>query len=276
MRRIAVLTAVLLLVVVGALQGHDLFLKLADYFLAPHTRASVTLLNGTFEESENAIGRERMTDVSIAGPDGRVSHPPASRWRDSANTAVLDFETGDPGTYVIGVSTKPRVFDLSGEEFDEYLRHDGVLDVYAARREAGELGTPATERYSKHVKAIAQVGDRRTDTWARPLGYPVEFVPLDNPYEVDAGALFEVRFLSDGEPVADQRIYAGYEGYRPEQGEAEGREPVSTRTDADGIARFEITRPGTWYVRAIHMVETGDEPGVDYESNWATLSFQVR
>jgi len=33
---------------------------------------------------------------------------------------------------------------------------------------------------------------------------------------------------------------------------------------------------GRWYVRTIHMVETTDEADVDYESNWATLTFQVR
>lgn len=331
MKRTLPLVAGALLLGAAALSAHDMFLKLGSFFLPPHSSVSVQLLNGTFEESGNAISRDRMADVRVVRPAAegadvegaggggadpgvgdepgrppdsapRVTHPDTSRWRDSSDTAVLDMRTGAPGTYVVGVSIRPRTFTLSGEDFDEYLRHDGVLDVLEARREAGELGTPATETYSKHAKAILQVGNRRTGEYAHRLGYPVELVPLRNPYGLGVGDTLELLFLREGDPVSGQLVYASWEGYRPEAGDGGGdgaaappardapgasgpgaeaaapraREPIRTRTDVDGVARIPLRRAGKWYVRLIHMERVPDDPDVDYESNWATLTFQVR
>lgn len=294
-RKTVALVAALTVTVVGTLRAHDMFLKLPSFFLEPNASATIALINGTFDRSENAIARDRMLDVTIVSGNGEVTHPPASAWRDSAvhhrspdsvDTAILAFETGDPGTYLMAVSTAPRVFTLSADDFDAYLEHDGVTDILELRMERGaaaaettERGTPAdpvTERYSKHVKALAQVGHARTATWGRELGYPVEFVPLANPYALGVGDELEVRFLRDGAPVANQLVYASYDGHHGHDDEGGHTEAVATRTDADGIATIPLSHAGKWYVRAIHMVERTDEPDVDFESNWATLTFEVR
>lgn len=265
--------------------AHDLFLKLPTHFLEPDSRAVIALLNGTFEQSENAIARERMRDVSIVAGDGSVTHPPADAWEDravhdanpdSVDTSFLTFEVGAPGTYVIGVSTTETTFELSAEDFNEYLEHDGVLDVLERRGEQGILDRAAVERYSKHVKALAQVGDARTDSYWHQLHYPAEFVPLRNPYELSAGDELEVRFLAEGHPVPGQLVYASHEGYHGHDEEGGHVAAFRGRTDAEGDIRIPITEPGVWYVRTIHMVELPDEPEVDYESNWATLTFEVR
>lgn len=46
------------------------------------------------------------------------------------------------------------------------------------------------------------------------------------------------------------------------------------RADSAGVVRVSITRRGTWYVKFIHMEPVKDS--VDYESKWASLTFQVR
>ncbi len=286
MRRAVFLAAAALLLLAGALAAHDLFLKLETYFLAPDAPARVMLLNGTFEHSENAVARDRMRDVSLVGPGpGDRAHPDTALWSDSADTAVLPIETGDAGTYVVGVSTRPRTFTLSGEDFDAYLRHDGVLDALERRREAGRLGTEATETYAKHVKAVLQVGERRSDGWKVRLGYPVELVPLANPYTLSVGDTLPLELLEDGEPVPDQIVWASWEGWTPpDTADGEGadaddgahREPVRARTDAQGVVRIPLKESGRWYVRLIHMERADDDPEVDYVSKWATLTFEVR
>ncbi|MDE2764206.1 MAG: DUF4198 domain-containing protein [Gemmatimonadota bacterium] len=286
-RRIAVTLAALALVTIviaTAARAHTLFLKLDSFFLEPNSTATVALYNGDFDKSENAVARDRMLDVSVVGPGG-VVHPPESAWTDSAvfhwspdsvDTALLSFETGDPGTYLIGVSTAARVITLSAEDFNEYLVHDGITDLIEQREAAGKTGDAATERYSKHVKALVQVGDARSGEWAHELGYPVEFMPLANPYELGVGDELRVRFLRAGESVANQLVYANYEGHHGHTEAGEHVEAVTTRTDGEGVATIPLSGEGRWYVRTIHMVETTDEADVDYESNWATLTFQVR
>lgn len=305
------------LVAAGSLGAHDLFLKLRSYHVEPNAKASVALLNGTFQRSDNSVTPDRMRDVSLAGPGPVwVTRPGTAEWRDTAKMSVLAFETRGPGTYVLGVSTKPRTTSLTGEEFDGYLEHDGLLDVLERRRRTGRTGTAAVETYSKHVKAVLQVGDLRTDGHLARFRYPVEMVPRKNPYRLSVGDTLPILVLKDGEPLAGQLVYASYEGYEPEGREApadsagqeapadsagqeaeEERPPeaVKTRTDQDGIARVELTHEGLWYARLIHMVSRHDVQGnkkkkkkknrdgasasadsVDYVSKWATLTWEIR
>ena len=275
MKRYALLTAMLLIAAAGSLLAHDMFLKLETFFLAENATVAIQLINGTFDKSENPITRDRMADVSVVSGDMEVMHPPESAWHDHPRSSWLEFETGGAGTYVVGVSTNPTVFELSGEDFDGYLEHDGITDVLEKRRADGTFGESAVERYSKHVKAIVQVGEARSNAYGHRLGYQVELVPLQNPYELGVGDTFQVLFLKYGEPVANQIIYASHEAYH---GHAEGGghiEAVSTRTNGEGAASFRLSAEGKWYIRTINMIES-DEEGVDYESNWATLTFEIQ
>ena len=275
MTRKTLLTFAAMLLVVGSLYAHDMFLKLSSYFLAPNTETSIALYNGTFDKSENVITRDRMLDVSIVGPGDTVVHPDTADWWEKDDITWLNFKTGEAGTYVLGVSTASRIIDLTAKEFNNYLAHDGVLDMLETRKKEGTDGDDASERYSKHVKAIYQVGDAQTDAYQHRLGYPIEIMPLKNPYKLGVGDTFEALVLRDGQPVGGQLVYASYAGFHGRSDDGSHVEAVKTRTDGDGVARFELTKAGQWYVRLIHMVKS-DEKGVDYESNWATLTFGVR
>ncbi len=269
MPRKLLITASLVVALFASAHAHDLFIKLDTYFLRPNSQATMRLLNGSFRASEGAVARDRMRDVSLVAPDGKISHPEATMWRDEGKTSLLNLQTGNAGTYVVGVSTKPREIDLKAKDFNEYLAHDGLPDTLAARRKNSELSKDVRERYSKHVRAIFQIGDARTDAYKTPLGYPVEIIPQQNPYDLRVGQRLEVLCTLEGRPLADQFVLAGRE--------TRGRmsRETSARTDANGIARFKLSGAGKWYVKMIHMtpVTNGD---VNYESKWATLTFELR
>jgi uncharacterized GH25 family protein len=262
-----------------ALNGHDMFLKLQSFFLKPRTQASIALYNGTFQKSENVITRDRMQDVSVAGPNSERAHPDTSQWKNIGNVSVLEITTGDPGTYVVGVSTKAKTLALSAKDFNEYLLHDGVLDTYEARKKSNALDKDARESYSKHIKAVVQVGDTRSDGFKARLGYPIEIVPLQNPYSLKAGETLEALVLSHGQPLANELVYASFAGHHAHAktagGEERHLEAVTTRTDANGVAKIKLEKRGQWYLRLIHMVP-GNQKDVDYESNWATLTFEIQ
>ncbi|MFQ5628932.1 MAG: DUF4198 domain-containing protein [bacterium] len=270
----ALFTVLFILTCVAVLSAHDMFLKLTSFLLAPNANVSMALYNGTFEKSENFITRDRMLDVSIVGPGSERVHPDTSQWRNAGATTMLDFKTGDSGTYVVGVSTKARMIALSAKDFNEYLIHDGLLDVLEARKKNNELEKDARELYSKHVKAIIQVGDKRSDGYKANLGYPIEIIPLQNPYTLKAGEDLAVQVLRDGKPVAKQLVYGSYAGYHGHDDEGDHVEAVKIRTDEAGIAKIKLEKSGQWYIRLIHMVAS-DKNDVDYESNWATLTFEV-
>ena len=269
MRRTLGIATLLLLVVVTALAAHDLFIKPTAYFLAPNSSSYARIVNGTFTRSENSITWDRVRDVNIVGPAGR-ERLEASAWSDRGDTSRLRFTTGAAGTYVLGVSTRPRVLRLEAKDFNAYLESDGVPDILAARRQSGEITKPARERYQKHVKAIVQVGERRTDTYGTTLGHPAELVPLENPYALTPGATLRLRTLIDGKPVANQYVISGgrtANGGRIALGEH--------RSDASGIVRVPLIGAGQWYVKFIHMTKVVGDTAADYESKWASLTFEV-
>lgn len=269
MRRSLVVLASLCLGVATALSAHDMFIKLRSYFLPAETAVVVPLLNGTFSTSENSIDRNRIADISLMSPAGRTRYDTATVTA-RGDTTFFRIETGPPGTSVFGVSTRPNQLKISGKEFTAYLREEGLTEVIDARRKAGIGADSASEKYAKHVKAIVQVGNDRTDSYAAVLGYPAELIPLDNPYALKRGGTLRVRALVNGTPVPSLTLLAG--------GRSTGgaRLPVQTvRTGADGEATIRIHRQGHYYVKFISMVKvTGGT--TDYESNWATLTFQIR
>jgi uncharacterized GH25 family protein len=243
---------------------------LADRFFLPGPgEAVVRLLNGTFTQSENAIVRARVRDASVAGPAGRVPIDMAT-WSEAGDTTTFRVSAAKEGTYAIGVSTRPSVLEMTGAEFNEYLKEDGIPDVLAARRARNELEKGVRERYHKHVKALLQVGVPRSDSYRTVFGYPAEIIPLDNPYSMGSGGTLRVRVEVLGRPAANQYVTWGGQ---TAAGAAIAEKGL--RSAADGTARIPISGPGTWYVKFIHMTRMAAD-SVDYESRWATLTFQVR
>ena len=263
------LAAGLLVSGTSALAAHDLFIKLVSSFVRPGAAVKAPVLNGTFSSSTNAVARARIADLSLVTPGGRqkLDTTAVDATRD---TTFLALRTGEPGTYVVGLSTRPNNISLAGKDFTGYLEEEALTGVIAARKQAGTSADSVTERYSKHVKAAFQVGDARTDGFGTVLGYPAELVPLDNPYKVAPGGTLRVRCLVDGKPTSGLAVLAG--GRKPDGSRLKRLEVAS---DAEGVAAVPIGSRGHWYVKFIHMTKV-DEPGVDYESKWATLTFEVR
>ena len=70
----------------------------------------------------------------------------------------MGIQTSDAGTYLVGISTKPREIALKAADFNSYLEEDGLPDILAARKKSNELGKDGRERYSKPVRAVFQLG----------------------------------------------------------------------------------------------------------------------
>ena len=197
--------------------SHELFLKADNYFLDENSAAEIYLYNGTFDKSENAITRDRIIQPVILGPEYRFV-PTTGDFYDKDHITYLKFKSGKTGTYVAGISTLPRAIELNGEEFTDYLEHEGLAGIIAERENKGISDQGAREKYSKHVKAILQVGDTRTDSYATQLGYPIEFIPLVNPFALKVGdeASFQLSYM--GKPLINQTVHvssrSGYSEWR--------------------------------------------------------------
>ena len=260
----------LLLTIAFTFSAHELFLKTDSHFLKPNTASQLYLFNGTFDTSENEITRDRIVNAKIIGPD-YLFEPTEKNYMDKDKITYLNFTTGEAGTYVAGISTLPRILEMEAKAFNEYLDHEGLEGTIADRKAANIMNKGAKERYSKHVKALLQVGDATSIDFMKPMNYPIEFVPLNNPYEIRLGDAVAFKLLRDGKPLANHIVH--YSTSMPVQ-DAHDNEN-STQTNNNGLVTIKPTAKGKWYVATIHMEEKSGDT-VDYESNWATLTFEVK
>ncbi len=267
-RRASILVA--LTFVATPLFAHDMFLRLEQFFVAPNTTVNVKLFNGTFILSENSITPDRLADIAVVSPAGRAKVDVA-QWNAAGDTSVFPLRTGAAGTYVVGVSTKPRVLEMSGKDFNAYLRSDGIPDELAARRAQNRLEERSKERYQKHVKALVQVGATPSAAFNTVLGYPAELVPVENPYALKVGATLSVRVLVDGKPVANQ--FVQYGGLSSSNGRVAQR---NIRSDAAGLIRIPLDRTGTYFIKFISMTRIANDPEANHASKWGSLTFAVK
>lgn len=268
MKRKIIVVVLIALLGVLPLFAHDLFLKSDTFFLLPNSNFAVKIMNGTFQKSEGAVAFDRLNDVSVVSR-GKRTHPVEKDLIKDGTTALLNLTTGAAGTYLVGLSTNHREIALKAADFNNYLKEDGLPDTLEERRKAGELEKDAKERYSKHVKAIYQVGDKHTDDYETVLGYPVELVPQANPYKMKKGDTIEILCLKDGKPLANQVVLAG----REENGKM--IDAPALRSDSKGMIKLPLDGAGKWYVKFINMTKLTD-PAVNYESKWTTLTFELR
>ncbi len=256
------------------LSSHDLFIKLESFFLKPDTEILIYLYNGTFGKSEHVLARNRMIDVSLINPGEQIVHPDKSLWYEENNQTILKIKTGKGGTGIFGVSTLPRVNEFSSQSFANNLKHEGLTKILEARKKSGEDSKPAKKKYSKHVKAIFQVGNKLSDDFKTVLGYPIEFIPMNNPYSLQVGDELSMKLLIDGKPMADEMVYASYDN---EFGHAKDGTPLDVfqlPTDSEGIVKIKITHAGHWYFRTVNLVKSSKQDA-DYISISAAITFEV-
>lgn len=277
-RPLAGLTIALIAVGVAAatVDAHDLFLRPRDFVVRSGSQLAVRVLNGSFTSSEAMVARARLRDLTLVGPAG-MAHPDRSTWSDGEKESEWQVRLGGPGTYVLGASLEPKTIHLTGAQFNDYLREEGLSEVLAIRRSGRQLNDASHERYAKHVKALVRVTGSattsapRVDTAYRAvLDYPAELIPLDDPYTLRVGGHFRVRALVDGQPAPNQVVLAGGRTISGQQ-----MVERQLRTDKVGVATIGTVTRGTWYVKFIHMrrIAASAADSVNYESKWATLTF---
>lgn len=172
------------------------------------------------------------------------------------------------GVHVLAYETRPVAIELAAEKFERYLAEEGLERVSAERAARGESGRPGRELYSRSAKSLLAAGGWYGEGLDRPVGLPLELVPLRAPDALGGKtAALPVRLLFRGRPIAGVAVAA-----------LPAVEPAAARrgrTGPDGVIELELDRPGMWLVKAVHMEPAAAGSGADWESWWASLTLAV-
>lgn len=258
----------LLTAIPAYLPAHDLYILPDAFVVAAKGEIRVAYHNGdSFPESEAAPTLARLKEAQLRSKSTSV---PVQSLTVDGKKAIGTVEVpSTSGNLLLSVHTVPNFISLDPEKFLAYLKEEGLTKVIQWRAEHGESKTPGRERYSKFAKSLLLSGTP-DEYYKQVLGFPIEIIPEANPYRLHSGDKLTVRVMFRGKPAADLQLEAAWTA------EGKSRTRVIGRTDSEGRILLPIAAAGKWRLHALMMERCAEPAAADWESFWASLTFQTR
>ncbi len=246
-----------------AARAHDFWIEPASFRPEPGAVLTIGLRVGDhFDGVPYARNPAHIRSFVLLGPDG-ASAVPGLPGREPAGFVQI----AEPGLHLLGYWSTHTPLELEAERFEDSLKREGLEHIMHRRAENGDSDKPAVEAFYRCAKALLQAGGRGDDGYDRILGLPLELVPERNPYALQAGDELPLRVLYRGEPIEGVRIVA--------MNAENPRREAAARSDTQGRVRLTLDRAGMWLVKGVHMVPAPADVAADWESAWASLTFDL-
>jgi uncharacterized GH25 family protein len=152
---------------------------------------------------------------------------------------------------------------MKADEFTKYLKDESLTAAVESRAKLRETAKPGRERYSMYLKSIVLSG-APNEGYKQLTGQPIEIVPEKDPSSVRSGESLPVRVLFKGAPAPNLDLFAA--------SKTKAKHRVG-KTDSNGRISVPVAA-GTWRLNTILMKRI-TEPTADWESFWATLTFEI-
>lgn len=279
-RRLTALLGLTMAALAGPLAAHDFWLVPSSFRPAPGGPLAVRLKVGERLQGD-VLPRDpaQIERFSLLGPLGGRGETPIAG-PDGAEPAGY-AHLGGPGLYWIVYDSAPNRLDLPADKFEEALKKEGLERISELRRARGESDRPSREVFSRCAKSLVRVGVGAPSAAStppipgveRPLGLDLELIPERDPSAPLAGGELPVKLLYRGKPLAGALVIALHPG--KSGGDRGELAELSARTDRDGRVRLALPEAGFWLVKSVHMVPAQPGAGIDWESLWASLTFEL-
>ena len=250
------------------LSAHDFWLGASNWFPEPGSTFAISA--GVGERFPTRLDFKTpanwFDDWRIIGPSGDV---PVSREFERRDLAmVADVSVPVAGAFLAVMRVAPRTIDMKADEFNDYLKEEGLEAIAALRARRNETGASAHEIFSRCAKSLVLSGRPGEAQADHTLGFTLELVAEQNPYAIRAGEELPVRLTYQNRPLPNALVVA-MNRLNPDQ-------KLRVRTGKDGRARFSLPPGGMWLIKAVHMVPAPAGSNADWASFWASLTFEPR
>jgi len=251
--------------------AHEYWLAPSRYIAPPRAAVELAALAGTGFRGD----RKPFAPQHCVRLEARAARTlDLTRVARAGDYTWARFAPSDAAGVLFAYESDFTPITLPATEFDRYLGLEGLDGPLAVRKRAAD-GSAGRERFRRCAKAWLAGGDAARAT--ATVGLPLEIVPLAAP---GAGATLTVRVLWQGRPLAGALV----RGWRAPLGDGgapadpEQRDSVAVawqvRTDARGQATARVAASGEWLLSVVHMVPSADRAEADWESTWASLTFE--
>lgn len=247
--------------------AHEFWIEISPSAPATAAPVQMTLRVGEFYTGElvavTASHAASVRALSAGGVDDLTAKVPSG-----ATLPALQLSFPRPGTHVLAYESHPSQVVLPADKFHAYLHDEGLDWVIRQREASGSAASPGRERFRRSAKALLKVGGRSDGASTRMAGQRIEITPLQDPLARSAGDVLRFQLRFEGQPRPGVLVKAWHK---------RGGQVTTVRATTDREGRFELTLPfaGAWMINAVHMVAATGTPEVDWDSFWASLSFEL-
>jgi uncharacterized GH25 family protein len=259
MTRFAV--AAIVALVAAQASAHDFWIEPSTFHPAVGERVTAALRVGQKLAGDPLPNIPPLIDRFILRGSGAERGVVGRAGADPAGMAFI----AEGGLHWIGYQSNPYPVALEGPKFEDYLRDEGLERIIDARKKNGQSAAPGRERFYRCAKALLDtLGAASFDV---PLGFTLELVPRKNPYAMKTTGNLPLTLTFRGKPIGDVLVVA--------MSKADPEKAVRARTDAKGRVTLPLAHAGFWLIKAVHMEAAPADAGVDWESWWASITFEL-
>ena len=249
--------------------AHEYWFEADKFFLAPKEKTAVHLFVGEAlkHDEERAFQLSKTNLFRLYSAENSLDLK--SSITDEA-LPIYNFSADKAGNYLFALERNWSYIKLAPKDFEDYLSEDGMEYIIAERAKLKESDKIGSERYSRFLKILLQVGDKHDAAFKKNAGLKLEIIPLENPYSKKIGDNLKFQVLFDGKPLSDKTVFAD---------NRDGAEISNQKlkTDRKGKISVKLDREGVWLVRLVFMQRCKtDCAEADWESFWGAFSFGVK
>ena len=188
--------------------------------------------------------------------------------RDGGDPAGI-LRVDAAGLLVVGYQSVPRPVELTPEKFDQYLGEEGLDEIRGLGDRAMKRGRATLELFARCAKTLLLGGGTPLNgaDGDRALGLTFEIVAERNPYTTAPGQDLPFVLTYQGRPRANALVVA--------ISQKDPTKKLSARTDRQGRVAFKLPIGGAWLVKAVHMIPAPPDAHADWQSFWASSTFEL-
>lgn len=266
--KILCMTLLFLLIFIEPAMAHDCWLQPQNFWPAQGALLALQLFVGDriAPDKELPLQRELTRNFGLFTGDERRDLLPETA---DGFMPLLSLEMESDGPVLFSMERDFTHITLTDEQFSGYLEHERMTEAIRLRNETGRK-EEERERYARHMKSLIRTGSGLgEDLHDRVVGQRLEIVLLDSPWGIGEKGVLRVRILFEGSPLKEKSVTAYGKG------PAGNVVAVSSKTDARGVAPLELTGPGMWMVRLVHLFPCSESSVAEWESHWGSYSFEI-
>ena len=239
-----------LLLISVNLFGHDFWIEPSTFHPAVGQTVMLGLRVGQDFIGDPVARSAQLIDAFTARDARREQPVNGFENRDPAGFVLIERD----GVAVVAYRSKANFVELPPQKFAEYLKLEGLDWISDTRGHR--------EHFFRYAKTLLRTGSSSSPpSHIRDFRYDI--VPESDPWSAKP---LRVRLLFEGKAARGVLVTAIHRD--------DPSLRVSARADAHGRATLKLPKGGVWLIKSVYMIEAPKDSGVDWESLWASVTFE--